>query len=134
MQKKGGSTILTFQLGDASESGARQDMSEGSKGEYAYLGAIGTHKYYMSYDYKSWTEARDIATSLGGYLVAVNDATENQWIRDKMQEAGYQWNSVWIGYTDETSEGLFEWANGSDSTYENWQNGEPNNSGGEDLY
>jgi VCBS repeat-containing protein len=131
--EEGGSTILTFQLGDASESGARQDMSEGSKGEYAYLGAIGTHKYYMSYDYETWTQAKDIATGLGGYLVAVNDVTENQWIRDNMQEAGYQYNSVWIGYNDEASEGIFEWANGSDSTYENWQNGEPNNSGGEDY-
>ena len=131
--EEGGSTILTFQLGDASESGARQDMSEGSKGEYAYLGAIGTHKYYMSYNYETWTEAKDVATGLGGYLVAVNDQTENDWIRARMKDAGYEWNSVWIGYTDESSEGIFEWANGSDSTYENWQNGEPNNSGGEDY-
>ena len=131
--EEGGSTILTFQLGDASESGARQDMSEGSKGEYAYLGAIGTHKYYMSYNYETWTEAKDVATGLGGYLVAVNDQTENDWIRARMKDAGYEWNSVWIGYTDESSEGIFEWSNGSDSTYENWQNGEPNNSGGEDY-
>jgi VCBS repeat-containing protein len=131
--EEGGSTILTFQLGDASESGARQDMSEGSKGEYAYLGAIGTHKYYMSYNYETWTEAKDVATGLGGYLVAVNDQTENDWIRARMKDAGYEWNSVWIGYNDELSEGIFEWANGSDSTYENWQNGEPNNSGGEDY-
>ena len=131
--EEGGSTILTFQLGNASESGARQDMSSGLKGEYEYLGAIGTHKYYMSEEYKSWTEARDIATDLGGYLVAVDAASENQWIRDQMESAGYQWNSVWIGYTDQDSEGIFEWANGSQSTYENWQNGEPNNSGGEDY-
>ena len=131
--EEGGSTILTFQLGNASESGARQDMSPGLKGEYEYLGAIGTHKYYMSEEYKTWTEARDIATDLGGYLVAVDAASENQWIRDQMESAGYQWNSVWIGYTDQDSEGIFEWANGSQSTYENWQNGEPNNSGGEDY-
>ena len=76
-------------------------MSPGLKGEYEYLGAIGTHKYYMSEEYKSWTEARDIATDLGGYLVAVDAASENQWIRDQMESAGYQWNSVWIGYTDQ---------------------------------
>ena len=50
-----------------------------------------------------------------------------------MKDAGYQWNSAWIGYTDEDSEGKFEWANGSDNGYENWNNGEPNNSGGEDY-
>ena len=87
----------------------------------------------MSYNYETWTEAKDVATGLGGYLVAVNDQTENDWIRARMKDAGYEWNSVWIGYNDELSEGIFEWANGSDSTYENWQNGEPNNSGGEDY-
>ena len=129
----GGSTILTFQLGNASESGARLDMTEGQKGNYVYLGSIGTHKYYMSYENRSWTEARDTATDLGGYLVSVNDETENQWIRDQMSNNGYNWSSVWIGYTDESSEGIFEWINGSDSTYQNWSNGEPNNSGGEDY-
>ena len=44
------STILTFQLGDASESGARLDMSPGLKKDYVYLGKIGRHKYYMSFD------------------------------------------------------------------------------------
>ena len=108
-------------------------MCSGSKGDYIYLGAIGTHKYYMSYEDEKWTDAKQTASDLGGYLVAVDDATENQWIRDQMKSAGYEWNSVWIGYTDEVSEGIFEWANGSQSTYENWQNGEPNNSGGEDY-
>jgi VCBS repeat-containing protein len=131
--EEGGSTVLTFQLGDAAGSGARQDMSSGLKGDYEYLGAIGTHKYYMSYDNRSWTEARDIASDLGGYLVVIDDATENQWIRDKMSNAGYNWASVWIGYNDAVNEGIFEWVNGSDSTYQNWSGGEPNNSGGEDY-
>ena len=133
IDEEGGSTILTFQLGNASESGARQDMSPGLKGDYEYLGAIGTHKYYMSYENRSWTNSRDTATDLGGYLAAIDSESENQFIRDQMESAGYNWNSVWIGYTDETNEGIFEWANGSQSTYENWQNGEPNNSGGEDY-
>ena len=133
IDEEGGSTILTFQLGNASESGARQDMSPGLKGDYEYLGAIGTHKYYMSYENRSWTNSRDTATDLGGYLVAIDSESENQFIRDQMESAGYNWNSVWIGYTDETNEGIFEWANGSQSTYENWQNGEPNNAGGEDY-
>ncbi|MGY8902729.1 MAG: hypothetical protein ACKVI1_09050, partial [Flavobacteriales bacterium] len=83
--EEGGSTVLTFQLGEASESGARQDMSSGSKGDYIYLGAIGTHKYYMSYDNETWTDAKETASDLGGYLVAVNSASENQWIRDQMK-------------------------------------------------
>ena len=130
---EGAQTTLTFQLGNASESGARLDMSQGQKGNYVYLGSIGTHKYYMSYDNKTWTDAKNIATNLGGYLVAIDDETENQWIRDQMSNNGYDWESVWIGFTDEANEGIFEWVNGSQSTYTNWNHGEPNNAGGEDY-
>ena len=130
---EGAQTTLTFQLGNASESGARLDMSQGQKGNYVYLGSIGTHKYYMSYENKTWTDAKNIATNLGGYLVAIDDETENQWIRDQMSNNGYDWESVWIGFTDEANEGIFEWVNGSQSTYTNWNNGEPNNAGGEDY-
>ena len=133
IDETGGSTILTFQLGDAGESGAKQDMSNGNKDNYIFLGTLGDHKYYMSYNSERWTDARDLSTDLGGYLVAIDSSEENTWIRDRMTDAGYQWNSAWIGYTDENSEGKFEWANGSDNGYENWSNGEPNNSGGEDY-
>ena len=133
INETGGSTILTFQLGDAGESGAKQDMSTGNKDNYIFLGTLGDHKYYMSYNSERWTDARDLSTDLGGYLVAIDSSEENTWIRERMTDAGYQWNSAWIGYTDENSEGKFEWANGSDNGYENWSNGEPNNSGGEDY-
>ena len=41
----------------------------------------------------------------------------------------------WIGYTDEDSEGNFEWVSGSSSGYTNWNSGEPNDAGfgGEDC-
>ena len=68
-------------------------MSPGLKGDYEYLGAIGTHKYYMSYENRSWTNSRDTATDLGGYLAAIDSESENQFIRDQMESAGYNWNS-----------------------------------------
>jgi hypothetical protein len=133
IEETNGSTILTFQLGNAGESGARQDMSAGQKDNYIYLGNNGDSKYYLSKNGQNWTDAKNTATDLGGYLVAIDSAEENSWIRDKMEDEGYRWDSVWIGYTDENSEGQFEWVNGSDNGYENWSNGEPNNSGGEDY-
>ena len=126
------STVLTFQLGDASESGARLDMSPGLKKDYVYLGSIGTHKYYMSYDHESWTRADEIATSAGGYLLVLDDASENTWVNDNIPD-DYRWNSFWIGYHDSVTEGDFQWVNGSDTDYTNWNNGEPNNAGGEDY-
>ncbi len=41
---------------------------------------------------------------------------------------------MWIGATDETTEGTFLWADGSAITYSHWRAGEPNNgAGGEDC-
>ena len=114
------STILTFQLGDASESGARLDMSPGLKKDYEYLGSIGTHKYYMSYDHESWTRANEIASSAGGYLLVLDDASENTWVNSNIPD-DYRWNSFWMGYHDSVNEGDFQWVNGSDSSYTNWK-------------
>ncbi|MDC0116859.1 Ig-like domain-containing protein [Flavobacteriaceae bacterium] len=131
--EEGGKAILTFQLGDASESGGKLDMSPGLKSSYIYLGEKDNHKYYLSDNHQSYTSAKQIATDAGGYLTAIDSALENSFIRDQMQSAGYNWESVWIGFNDEETEGNFKWVNGSKSTYTNWQNGEPNNAGNEDY-
>ena len=39
----------------------------------------------------------------------------------------------WIGYNDIDTEGTFVWDDGSTSTFTNWVNGEPNQSGDEDC-
>ncbi|MDQ1255843.1 MAG: Lectin C-type domain, partial [Candidatus Hydrogenedentes bacterium] len=38
------------------------------------------HYYRMTDDLMTWTEARDYAVKLGGYLVTVDDVLENDWI------------------------------------------------------
>ena len=94
--EEGGKAILTFQLGDASESGGKLDMSPGLKSSYIYLGEKDNHKYYLSNNHQSYTSAKQIATDAGGYLTAIDSALENSFIRDQMQSAGYNWESVWI--------------------------------------
>ena len=43
-------------------------------------------------------------------------------------------NSIWIGLTDEVTEGTWQWVTGESVTYTNWSSGEPNNYGsGEDY-
>jgi len=134
IDEEGGQAILTFQLGDASESGGKLDMSSGLKSSYIYLGEKDNHKYYVSDNNHSYTNAKQYATDAGGYLTAIDSAEENSFIRDQLESVGYQWESVWIGFNDEETEGTFKWVNGSKSTYVNWQNGEPNNSGGREDY
>ena len=108
-------------------------MSPGLKSNYIYLGEKDNHKYYMSKNHESYTSAKQIATDAGGYLTAIDTDSENTFIRGKIDDAGYQWESVWIGFSDEDSEGTFKWSNGSKSTFTKWQNGEPNNAGNEDY-
>ena len=37
---------------------------------------------------------------------------------------------AWIGFTDTTTEGTFAWSNPESKKYTNWNNNEPNDSGG----
>ncbi|MEM8907297.1 MAG: HYR domain-containing protein, partial [Bacteroidota bacterium] len=94
-----------------------------------YLGEYNNSKYYCSLtnDY-TWHEARNLAESYGGYLAVVNSAEENEFIRSNILA-----DNVWLGYTDEGSEGNFVWI-GDDSNYTNWRSGEPNNSNGSEHY
>jgi flagellin len=42
--------------------------------------------------------------------------------------------NLWIGLTDENSEGNFQWVTGESATYTNWLSGQPDNSGGNQHY
>ena len=92
---------------------------------YTYLGNYNGNKYYQSDAYTTWPEARANAEALGGQLVVIDDAGENAFV-----EAATAGTFIWIGLTDETSEGTFTWVNGNSLTYANWYPGEPDNGGG----
>ncbi|MCZ4694442.1 HYR domain-containing protein [Ancylomarina euxinus] len=93
---------------------------------YTSLGTLNGHTYYYSNSAVNVTTASNNSTNLGGHLVTINTQAENDWINSKVGE-------VWIGYNDAVSEGNFVWVTGENSSYENWNGGEPNNSGGEDY-
>ena len=92
-----------------------------------YMGEYNGSKYFCSDDNNNnWDEAtaNNAATQLGGHLVTINDAAENEFVRN-----GIMADRVWIGFTDKNSEGDFKWVNGDPVTYTNWSYGEPNNQG-----
>lgn len=100
-----------------------------------------------------WDEARAMAASMGGYLTCIGDAVENDWIhmnlgfyaetgipRDLIESHGFigandidvedQW--VW----DHTGEHFWTGRSGGavePGMYANWNGGEPNDAGGEDI-
>jgi hypothetical protein len=84
------------------------------------------HSYYRSTGSMTWTAARQACINMGGYLVTINSAAENNFIFNL-------WPSGWIGLTDEVVEGQWRWVTGEPVTYTNWNSGEPNNAGNEDY-
>ncbi|WP_300002688.1 lectin-like protein [Anabaena sp. AL09] len=91
---------------------------------FAYNG-----KFYLLSNAATWKEAQAQAVTLGGNLVTVNDAAENQFLVNTFGGT----EGLWIGLTDEVTEGTFKWANGEAVTYTNWSPGNPDNSGNQDY-
>jgi len=85
--------------------------------------------YYLT-KVTTWTQAQNIAQSMGGNLVTVNDAAENQFLVDIF--GGSEW--LWIGFNDAEQEGVWKWVSGEPVTYTNWGAGQPDNSGGNQDY
>ena len=92
-----------------------------------------TEHYYRLTDPLNWHLARLQAEAWGGYLVTINDSSENDWIMNTSGFADPQHGTLWIGLTDESVEGTWTWTNGENSPYRNWAEGEPNNLGNEDY-
>ncbi len=72
----------------------------------------------------SWGNAESNAIALGGNLVTINDAVEEAWLRSRFGGT----TRYWIGFTDAATEGKWKWSSGENSSYVNWNPGEPNNS------
>lgn len=84
------------------------------------------HSYYRSTGSAFWTDAKNACANMGGYLVTVTSAAENNFIFSL-------WPSGWIGLTDEVVEGQWRWVTGEPYSYSSWNPGEPNNAGNEDY-
>jgi hypothetical protein len=83
-------------------------------------------RYAIVRDELTWHEARNLAESLGGHLVVINDADENQFISD-MYAAPLSSGFIWMGLTDIGDEGTFRWIDGTPVGYTNWDAGQPDN-------
>lgn len=85
---------------------------------FVYLGSYNNSEYYLSTSNYFWMMAMEEATSMGGHMVAVNDADENEFLRQAMNQNGVV--TAFIGLSDYQSEGTFSWMNGEELDYTNW--------------
>jgi lectin-like protein/PEP-CTERM motif-containing protein len=116
--------LLVLYLGTAAVSNADPVVIEGP-----VVNPNNGHTYYLlSPD--TWTASQSFALTLGGNLVTINDALENQWVASTFGQTRF----LWIGFNDAQTEGTFVWASGETPGYTNWADGEPNDLGGTEDY
>ncbi|MFN3200918.1 MAG: lectin-like protein [Bradymonadia bacterium] len=72
----------------------------------------------------AWNTARERCQTYGGDIAVIENADENTFLE------GITNQSTWIGFTDAETEGTFLWVDGVVREYTNWNNNEPNDSGG----
>ena len=90
------------------------------------------HTYHLL-SASSWSDAASVARSLGGFLVTIDDAEEDQWIFDTFADSNDTTRHLWIGLSDHQSEGDYRWHDGTPFTYRNWGDGQPGSGDDEDY-
>ncbi|MEL7355615.1 MAG: LamG-like jellyroll fold domain-containing protein [Cyanobacteria bacterium J06560_6] len=121
----GSDLILEAGTESIGTSSASINVSLGHGQHYDYYNG----KLYLLSNAGNWEAAQAEAESLGGNLVTINDAAEEQWLNNTFNN-----QRLWIGLTDSATEGQFEWANGETVTYTNWASGQPDNYRGSEHY
>jgi gliding motility-associated-like protein len=89
--------------------------------------------YFIAKTDKSWLNSQQDAMAVGANLTSILSQAENDAIVQAANAQGLT-GGAWIGYTDAAVEGNWIWVDGSQSTYTNWNQGEPNNSSGIPCY
>jgi glucose/arabinose dehydrogenase len=79
--------------------------------------------YLLTSAAKSWTDAQAEAERLGGYLTAVDDASEQAWLEDHFDPGA---SGMWLGQFRDASNNRV-WSSGQSISYTNWASGQPAN-------
>ncbi|HLP19623.1 MAG TPA: lectin-like protein, partial [Chitinophagales bacterium] len=87
--------------------------------------------YFINTQSQNANNSEADARALGAHLVVFNDAAENTAVVNALNAAGVisGVDAVWLGYTDQASEGNWVTLDGTPMSYLNWAGGEPNNNG-----
>ncbi|KAM3624393.1 uncharacterized protein V6R79_022840 [Siganus canaliculatus] len=76
--------------------------------------------YFISREWKKWTDSRKICKDHGANLVIISNIMEQAFISSLNVR-------VWIGLTDEETENSWKWVNGEAATTTYWRENQPDN-------
>ena len=99
------------------------EKAKGQTGDDLPFEPSGEHQYRIFYDALTWEEAKAACEAKGGHLATITSEEEQQKLN--LYNAGN--HNLWIGGY-KNADGQWCWVNGEPWTYENWGDGEPNNS------
>lgn len=95
----------------------------------------GSCYFFHTNDRTTWTRANSICLSYQAHLAIIETAEEDHFIGQQSRQRidihdGHDANTgIWVGGTDDDTEGRWEWADGSSyrliQGYTNWHSGEP---------
>ncbi len=112
----------------------KRDLPAAYSSYFEYVGEYNGHTYYYytggldSYggEWHSYSNASNIAKSVGGYLTVIESAEEESFLNNS--SVGNQ--TIWLGKLYDFDSDSFEWINGSSSTYGNWRSSFPSSNSG----
>lgn len=99
--------------------------------DHVYIGTYGGSTYYRSVNAMSWEAANSAAAALGGHLVNINGAGEQNYLASQIPNGPL--SSFWIGLRYSRALGAYKWTSGAPVNYTNWALGEPNFLGNHDY-
>jgi hypothetical protein len=103
---------------------------------FTYLGKLYGNTYYISSpllaNHVHWIDANIMAAQLGGHLVTIGDAAENNFLVSNIPftnplnpNYGIGANQFWMGMRYSPMLGEFKWTTGEPVSYTNWGLGQP---------
>ena len=97
----------------------------------AASGTFQGHAYELVLDTTTnWTNAQSTAQGMGGYLVTITSAAEDQFVDSLLTKGSASTGSYWIGLTRSGNGSTFNWVTNEPVGYTNWTPGVPDNFGG----
>lgn len=79
------------------------------------------NRYDLITSWVTWEEAEENCITRGGHLVTITSQNEYNFVLSLMGS-----ENIWIGYTDDETEGFWRWVTGEVDSFTNWGQGEPN--------